>query len=108
MECAENLAAFEKRYQIAWLVWKEHRCLISFFLPSVLEVLLFFFSPQATPFCLDKPRARQRRWDLYSEWDEHVAHPLAKQAGGAVRVLLLVLVSQLVHLTSPLLRPSTL
>ncbi|CAK9069083.1 unnamed protein product, partial [Durusdinium trenchii] len=37
MECAENLASFEKRYQ-------------------------------------------QRRWDLYSEWDEHVAHPLAQQA----------------------------
>lgn len=37
MECAENLAAFEQRYQ-------------------------------------------QRRWDLYAQWDEHVSHPLAKQA----------------------------
>lgn len=37
MDCAENLANFEKRYQ-------------------------------------------QRRWDLYSQWDENVAHRLAKQA----------------------------
>ena len=27
--------------------------------------------------------ARQRRWDLYSQWDENVAHSLAKQVGVA-------------------------
>ncbi|CAJ1374129.1 unnamed protein product [Effrenium voratum] len=37
MECAENLAAFEQRFQ-------------------------------------------QRRWELYSDWDENVSHPIQKQA----------------------------
>ena len=115
MDCAENLANFEKRYQTAWHCWDPYCGLInviinfnsSSILPemghsyrSALEAFIFasakhqhiintinliFFGDGLThPPWLFKRQARQRRWDLYSQWDENVAHRLAKQAGWSI------------------------